>query len=119
MRPVQPFMAFRTKGNQVFFGIVAALTTKFLVVNLQIRSASAALARPTIAAQDMAPEPSVQLGIKSQSRLFGQNPVHEAFAVTSCRKACRWSPGRNLKNGAMDCRSTVGSSFSRFAPAES
>jgi hypothetical protein len=59
----------------------------------------------------------VQLGIKSQARLFGQNQVHDAFSVTSCRKACRWSPGRNLKNRDMDCRSTVGSSFSRFAPA--
>ena len=31
---MQPFMAFRTKGNQVFFGVVAAPATKFLVVNL-------------------------------------------------------------------------------------
>ncbi len=31
----------------------------------------------------------------------------QAFSVPSCRKACRCSPGRNLKNRDMDCRSTV------------
>ena len=35
----------------------------------------------------------------------------------SCRKASLCSPGRNLKNRDMDCSSTVGCSFSKFAPA--
>ena len=99
------------------FGIIAALAAKFFVVNLQVRSGPATLASPAIAAQHLFSELFVRLGIKPQARLFGSNPVHEAFSVTSCRKACRCSPGRNLKNRDMDCRSTVGSSFSRFAPA--
>ena len=72
---------------------------------------------PAIAAQYLFSELVVELGIKPQARSLGSNPVHEAFSVTSCRKACRCSPGRNLKNRDIDCRSTVGSSFSRFAPA--
>ena len=69
------------------------------------------------AAQYLFSEVIVDLGIKPHARLFGWDPFHEAFSVTSCRKVCRCSPGRNLKNRDMDCRSTVGSSFSRFAPA--
>jgi hypothetical protein len=36
------------QSDQVFFGIVATPTAKFLMVNLQIRSAPATLASPTI-----------------------------------------------------------------------
>ena len=110
-------MASGTQGDQVLFGIIAALAAKFLVVNLKIRPGAATLASPAIATKYLLPEPFVQLGIKPQARLLGSNPVHEAFSVTSCRKACRCSPGRNLKNRDMDCRSIFGSSFSRFAPA--
>ena len=114
---VNVFMAVGAEGNQILFRIVAALAAKLLVVNLQVRPGSARLASPAVAAQNLLSESFVPLGIKPQARLFGSNPVHEAFSVTSCRKACRCSPGRNLKNRDMDCRSTVGSSFSRFAPA--
>jgi hypothetical protein len=110
-------VTYEAERNQVLLGIITALTTKFLVVNLQIRSASAALTSPTIAAQYLLPKLFVELAIKSHARLFGCNPVHKAFSVTSWRKACRCSPGRILKNRDMDCKSSVGSSFSRFAPA--
>jgi len=46
--------------------------------------------------------------VQLQSGLL-EYPVHEAFSVTSCRKACLSSRGRNLKNRDLDCRSAVGS----------
>ena len=110
-------MAAGAQGNQVQIVIRALLAAQLLVVDLQVLSGAADLASPAIAAQYLFSELFVELGIKPQARSLGPNPVHEAFSVTSCRKACRCSPGRNLKNRDMDCRSTVGSSFSRFAPA--
>jgi hypothetical protein len=104
--------------NQVCVRILAALAAKYLVVDLQIRRSPTTLAFPTITPQHLLPESFVQLRIEAQARAFGKNSVHEAFAVTSCRKASRCSPGRNLKKRDMDCSSTVGSSFSRFAPAK-
>jgi hypothetical protein len=103
--------------NQVCFRIVAALAAKFLVVNLKIQPRPATLASPAVTPQHLLSQSFVYLRIEALSRAFGKNSIHEAFAVTSCRKACRCSPGRNLKNRDMDCSSTVGSSLSRFAPA--
>ena len=85
---------------------------------MQILSGTANLAFPAIALQYLFSQLVIRFAIHPEARLFGANPVHEAFAVTSCRKACLWSPGKNLKNLEMDCSSTVGSSFSRFAPAK-
>lgn len=57
--------------NQILFRIIAALATKFLVVNLQVRSAPAALAFPAITAQYLLPESFVQLRIETLARAFG------------------------------------------------
>jgi hypothetical protein len=89
------------------------------VVDLQISPGTTDLALPAIAAQYLFPQLFVKLGIKSQARPLGSNPLHEAFSVTSCRNASRCSPGRNLKNRDMDCRSTVGSSLSRISNTRS
>ena len=110
-------MAAAAQGNQIQFVIRTLLAAQLLVVDLQVLARTADLASPAIAAQYFFSELLVELGVKPQPRLFSRNPFHEAFSVTSCRKARRCSPGRNLKNRDMDCRSTVGSSFSRFAPA--
>ena len=116
-RAMQPFMAGGAQGNQVQIVIRALLAAQLLVVDLQVLSGTTDLASPAIAPQYLFSELVVWFGIKPQARSLGSNPIHEAFSVTSCRKACRCSPGRNLKNRDMDCRSTVGSSLSRFAPA--
>ena len=63
-------MASGTQRNQVLFGIITALATKLLVVNLQIQSAAATLTPPAITPQHLLPESFVQLGIKSQAWLF-------------------------------------------------
>ena len=86
---MQQGMAPRAQRDQVFLGVVASLASKFLVVNLKVRSGSARLTSPAVAAQHLLPKSIVKLGIKPQTWLFGQNPIHEAFSATSCRKACR------------------------------
>ena len=110
-------MATGAQGDQIRVVIGALLAAQLLVVDLQVLSGTTDLASPTIPTQYLFSELFVGFGIKPQARSLGSNPFHEAFSVTSCRKACRCSPGRNLKNRDMDCRSAVGSSFSRFAPA--
>lgn len=117
MRPVLTCAPAVTKGNQVRVVIVALLAAELLVVDLQILPGATDLALPPITTQYLLSESFVEFGIKQQPRSLGSNPIHEAFSVTSCRKASRCSPGRNLKKRDMDCRSTVGSSFSRLAPA--
>jgi hypothetical protein len=82
-------VTYETERNQVLLGIITTLAAKILVVNLKVRPGPAALASPTVAAQHLLPELFVQLGIEPQAWLFGQNPIHEAFSATSCRKACR------------------------------
>jgi hypothetical protein len=114
---VLSFVTAGTQGNQVGVVIIALLAAELLVVDLKVLSGATDLALPAIATQYLFSEVFVELGIKPQARSLGSNSIHDAFPVTSCRKACRWSPGRNLRNRDMDCRSSVGSSFSRFAPA--
>jgi hypothetical protein len=116
-RPVQPFMAPGAQCNQIQIVIRALLAAQLLMVDLQVLRGATDLAFPAVAAQYFSSKLFVGFGIKPQARLFGSNPDHEAFSVTSCRKACLCSPGRNRKNRDIDCRSTVGSSFSKFAPA--
>ena len=111
------FVTAGAQGNQVRVVIVALLAAELLVVELQALPGTTDLALPAIATQYLLSEVFVELGIKLQTRSLGSNSLHEAFWLISCRKACRWSPGRNLKNREMDCRSTVGCSFSRLAPA--
>jgi hypothetical protein len=73
--------------NQILFRVIAALATKFLVMELQVLPGAADLASPAIAMQHVFEELIVQLGIKPQARALGSNPVHDVFSATSCRKA--------------------------------
>jgi hypothetical protein len=116
-RAVQPFMAVGAQGDQVQIVIRSLLTQQSLVLDLQVLPGTADLTLPAISLHYLLPKLAVQLGIKSQAGLFRGDAVQEAFSVTSCRKACRCSPGRNLKKRDIDCRSTVGSSLSSCAPA--
>ena len=87
------------------------------MVDLKVLSGSTNLTSPAITLQNLCSELVVPFGIKAPARLLRSDSVHEAFSASSCRNACRCSPARNLKNRDMDCRSIVGSSLSRFAPA--
>ena len=82
-------MASHAQRYQILSGIITTLAAKILVVNLKVRPGPARLTFPTVAAQHLLPEPVVQLEVEPQAWLFGQNPIHEAFSATSCRKACR------------------------------
>ena len=93
-------MTAGAQSNQVRVVIVALLAAELLVVDLQASLGATDLALPAIAAQ-LFLQLFVELGIKLQARVLGSNSLHEAFSVTSCRKARRWSPGRNLKNRDM------------------
>ena len=86
---MQQGMASRAQRDQILFGIITTVAAKVFVVNFQTRFAATALAGPTVAAQHLLPESFVQLEIEPQAWLFGQNPIHDAFSATSCRKACR------------------------------
>jgi hypothetical protein len=68
---------------------VAALASRFLVMDLQVLFGTTDLASPAITPEHLLSESVVQLGIEPQAWLFGQNPIHEAFSAASCRKACR------------------------------
>ena len=100
-------MATSAKGNQIRGVIVALLTAQLFVMNLQVLPRTTDLASPVIASQYLFSQLVIHLGIKPQARSLGSNSLHEAFPVTSCRKACRCSPGRNLKNRDIDCSHAV------------
>jgi hypothetical protein len=82
-------MTREAESNQVWFGIITAPAAKILVMNLKVRASPARLTSPTVAAQHLFAESFVQLEIEPQAWLFGENPIHEAFSATSCRKAWR------------------------------
>ena len=94
-QPVLIFMTSTAECNQIQFVIGALLTAQMLVVDLQVLSGTADLAPPTIPTQNLFSELFVGFGIELQARSLWLNPPHDAFSVTSCRKACCWSPGRN------------------------
>jgi hypothetical protein len=70
-RPVLTLVTPGAQGNQVRVVVVALLAAELLVVNLEIQPAAAVLTSPAIASEHLLSELFVQLGIKSQARLFG------------------------------------------------
>jgi hypothetical protein len=99
---VLTFMAVSAQGDEVKIVVVGLLAPQFLVVDLEISPGTTGLASPAIAPQYLFSQLVVRFGIEPQAGSLGSNSLHEAFPVASCRKACRCSPGRNLKNRDMD-----------------
>jgi hypothetical protein len=95
-------VAAGAQGDEVRLVVVALLAPQLLVVHLETSPGTTELASRGIALQYLFSQVVVRFGIKTQVRPLGSNGLHEAFSVTSCRNACRCSPGRNLKNGDMD-----------------
>jgi len=83
------FMAHPTESDQIRIVVVALLAPQFLVVDLQILAGTTVLTSPAIPPQHLLSESFVRLRIKSETRPLGSNSLHDAFSVTSCRKACR------------------------------
>jgi hypothetical protein len=110
-------MAGSTQRDQIFFGIVARLATKFFVMNLEVGPGAARLAPPPVATQHLLAEMVVVLRIEPQPRLLWPDPLHATFSATESKNTFLSSPGRNWKNRSADCKRISGFSLSRFAPA--
>ena len=82
-------MAHPTESDQIRIVVIALLAPQLLVVDLQILPGTTELASPAIASQYLFSQLVVRFGIKPQARPLGSNSIHDAFSVTSCRKACR------------------------------
>ena len=74
-------MASGAQGNQVLFGIIAALAAKFLMVNFKIRHHTARLASPAIAAKNLIAKLVVQFTVQAEARVLWSRTIHEAFSV--------------------------------------
>ena len=90
------FMASRAQSDQILFHIATRMAPEFQVVHLQMLDATASLASPAIAIEHLPMQFAVALRIESESRAFAADFLHEAFRVTSERKACCCGLGRNL-----------------------
>jgi hypothetical protein len=106
-----------TQADQVRRGIIAGLTAKLFVVDLNILHATAQLATESVPSQDFAAELPVRVRVQSHSWTFRLNAVHDAFSLISVKKASLCSPDRNLKNSRMDRSNISGSPLSTLAPA--
>lgn len=53
-------VARSAKGNKVLLGIIAGVTTKLFVMDLQVRHRAARLTTPAVAAQDLLPKTLVR-----------------------------------------------------------
>jgi hypothetical protein len=109
-------VAVCAERDQVLFGVVARVVSKFLVMDLQVRHCPARLTPPAIATQDRLPQSLVRHRIQPQGRRLWTNRAHDAFSMRT-RNVCRCSSGRNLKNLVIENSSVSGSPLSRLAPA--
>jgi hypothetical protein len=104
-------MACSAERDQVFFRVRATVTSKYLVVDLQIKHCAAFLTAPAVAPKYLLP-----------TSLIGPEIVWwpvAAHAATSkpLRNCCFWLSDRNRKNLFIEKTSVSGSPSSRFAPA--
>ena len=91
-----PFMAFGAQRDQVLFLVATRMAAEFEVVYLQVLHAAADLASPAVALQHLPMECAVALRTKSESPALAADLLHEAFWLTSERKASCCGLGRNL-----------------------
>src|SRR6266550_3185892 len=106
-------MTGRAQCDQIVLGSAAEL----FMMNLKISKAAAGLTSPSIPVQHFSTELLVGFGRKPPAGMFGSDRIHEARWEICDRKACFCSPGRNLKNRAMECSKISGLPLSRLAPA--
>ena len=89
-------VAFGAQRDQVLFLVATRLAAEFEVVYLQVLHAPADLASPAVALQHLPMQFAVAVRIESESRAFAADLLHEAFRLTSERKASCCGLGRNL-----------------------
>jgi hypothetical protein len=74
-------MTRRTQRNQVLFRIIAGMAAKFLMVDFQVRHASAGLTSPAITAQHLVPQSFECFSVESNATVFGGSSIHETFSL--------------------------------------
>ena len=89
-------VALSAQRYQILFLVATRLAAELEVVHLQVLHASADLAAPAVALQHLPMQLAVALRIEPKSGAFGADGLHEAFRLTSDRKASCCGLGRNL-----------------------
>ena len=89
-------VSFRAQRDQVLLLVTTRLTPEFEVMYLRALLATAILASPPVALQHPPVQFAVAGRIESESRAFAADLLHEAFRLTSDRKASCCGLGRNL-----------------------
>ena len=84
---MHPFMAFGAHRDQILFLVATRPAPQFEVMHLQALHATADLAAPAVALQHLTMQFEVAVRIESKSRAFTADLLHEAFRLTSERKA--------------------------------
>jgi hypothetical protein len=93
---MHPCVAFSAQGDQVLFLVATGLAAEFEVVYLQVLHASANLAAPAVPLQHLPMQFAIAGRIESESRALAAERLHEAFRLTSDRKASCCGLGKNL-----------------------
>ena len=93
---MQMFVAFGAQRDQVLFDVATRMASELEVVHLQVLHATADLASPAIALQYLLMQFAVAGRVKSESRAFWSDRLHETLWLTSDRKASRCGVGRNF-----------------------
>jgi hypothetical protein len=78
-------VARMAESNEVHFGIVATLTSRPLMVYLQVLLAATILASPIISPQHLLAELLVGIRCQLDSRFFRRSMLHDALVLT-CSK---------------------------------
>ncbi len=89
-------MARGAKRDQVLIGVMAGVTPKLFVMDLQIRPRATRLTPPAVTTQDLLAQTFVRKGVQPRGGYSGANHSQDAFSRRFSRKACRCSPGKNL-----------------------
>ena len=90
------FVTLGAQGDQILFHIATRMAAESEVVHLEMLHAAARLASPAVTLQDLRLQFAIARRIQYESRAFGPDLVHEAFRLTSERKASCCGLGRNL-----------------------
>jgi hypothetical protein len=80
-------VALSAQRYQILFLVATRLAAKLEVVHLQILDANAELASPSVALQHLPLQFVVAVRIESEARVLNADGLHEAFRLTSERKA--------------------------------
>ena len=111
-------VAARTDSNQVLFGVLARVTSKLLVVDLEVRYCAARLTPPAIATQDPLPQSLVLRSIQPQPNRVSASRTCHTDSLRPARNFCFCSPGSTWNSLIIAHSSICGSPFSRLAPAK-